>query len=123
VRDASDQTVGAMWHAQHMSAPMASTRDVIHALLDMVVSYDDDATEEQNRLAAATAFERLNEIGALTVDVDDETGKFHMNFTPLMTAIGVLVDMPVRQLADQLDADRLAVLATMREHLDSAFAE
>lgn len=102
---------------------MPSTRDVIHALLDMVVSYDDDATEEQNNIAMMTAFERLNEIGALTVDIDDETGEFHMNFTPMMTAIGVLVDTPVRQLADRLDADRLAVLATVREHLDNVFTE
>lgn len=102
---------------------MPSTRDVIHALLDMVVSFDDDATEELNNLAAATAFERLNEIGALTVDVDDETGEYHANVTPLLTAIGVLVDTPVRQLAIQLDQDRLTVLGTLREHLDTVFSE
>lgn len=102
---------------------MPSTRDVIHALLDMVVSFDDDATEEQNSLAAATAIERLNEIGAITVEVDDETGDFRANATPLITAIAVLVEAPVRQLAIRLDADRLAVLATIREHLDGVFAE
>ena len=102
---------------------MPSTLDVIHALLDMVVSFDEDATEEQNNFAMATAFDRLNEVGALTVEVDDDTGAFHANVTPLMTAIGVLVDTPVRQLAIRLDADRLTVLGTMREHLDSVFAE
>lgn len=106
-----------------MTAPTPSTRDVIHALLDMVVSIDEDATEEQNNLAAKTAFERLNEIGALTVDVDDETGEFHSNVTPLLTAVAVLVDTPVRLLASRLDADRLAVINTIREHFDNLFSE
>jgi hypothetical protein len=106
-----------------MSAPTPSIREVIHALLDMVVSLDDDATEEQNDLATATAFERLNEIGALTVTVDDETGEFHANVTPLLTAVGVLIDSPVTLLARQLEADRLAVINTIREHFDKVFSE
>jgi hypothetical protein len=101
----------------------ANTLDVIHALLDMVVSVDDTATEEENDRASQTAFERLNEIGALTAVVDDETDEIHMEVTPLLTAVAVLIDTPIRLLALHHDSDRLTVLATVREHLDAVFRE
>ncbi len=89
----------------------------------MVVSVDDDATEEQNNMAAQTAFERLNEIGALTAVINDDTDEIRMEVTPLLTAVAVLVDTPIRLLALHHDSDRLTVLATVREHLDGVFRE
>lgn len=101
---------------------MATTLPVIHALIDMVVAYDDDATEEQNDRAVQTAFNNLNDVEALTATFDDETDVLTLEATPLLTAIAVTVDTLVRQVALQFNQDRETILAVLREHLDGVYS-
>lgn len=93
-------------------------RQAMHVLLDMVASQDLDATEEENETAARTAFQRLHEVEAIRVSYDDETGTTVIDPTPLVTAAGMAVDTLLRQLANKIGHDRLAILNVLREHLD-----
>ena len=95
-----------------------TAQQAMHAILDMVVAFDENATTEQNNLATRTAFNRLNEIDAITATRDDETDTTTLNVTPLLTAVGVTVDTLIRQIADQREQDRLTILNVVREHLD-----
>lgn len=95
-----------------------ATQRAMHALLDMIVAFDDDATAEQNDRAVQTAFNNLNEIEAVSATFDDETDVLTLNVTPLLTAVGVTVDTLIRQIANERGHDRLTILNVVREHLD-----
>ncbi|MDP3949621.1 hypothetical protein [Microbacterium sp.] len=90
----------------------------MHALLDMIVAYDENASDAETDRAIQAAFANLNEVGAINASFDDETDTLTLEATPLLTAIGVMVDTLIRQLAIERGHDRLAVLNVLREHLD-----
>lgn len=100
------------------SAGMTATTDAMHALFDMVVGFDDAAPADVNNRAYQTAVPRFAEIGAVTLDRDDDGTPPVVNVAPLLAAAGCTIDTLVRQLAHRMDADREAVIATVREHLD-----
>jgi hypothetical protein len=100
-----------------------ATQRAMNAILDMVVAYDENATEEQNDTAVQTAFANLNEVGAISAIFDDETDVVTLEVTPLLTAIGVTVDTLIRQLATERGHDRLTILNVLREHLDGVLSD
>lgn len=95
-----------------------TTLNAMHAILDMVVAFDEHASETENAHAVQTAFANLNEVGAISATFNDETDVVTLEVTPLLTAIGVTVDSLIRQLATVRGQDRLAILNVLREHLD-----
>lgn len=100
-----------------------TTREAMHALLDMVVGFDEDAPFEVNERARMTATPRFAEVGAVTLLRDDEGAKPVVDAGPLIAAAGLTISALVNQIAVQKNADRLAVLATVREHLDCVFSD
>lgn len=99
------------------------TLRAIHALLDMVVAFDEDASEDENGRAIESAFANLSEFEAITAKFDPDTDVLKLDVGPLLNAIGVIVDTLLRDLAGRLGQDKLTVLNTLRQHLDDVFRE
>lgn len=102
---------------------MSLDRDVAHVLLDLMSAHSDDAPDAVNVMASQTAFERLNDIGAVTLTWDDETDEPpHLNVTPLLTATGFLLRTLLIYAAEKSGKDDVDVVAALRkavdEHLD-----
>lgn len=95
----------------------------MHILLDMVAAFDEHAEDDMNRRATQKAFQRFNEIDAVTATFDEEADEVSLEITPLLTAAGVSIDVLLRQLAIRLSQDRLTVLGSVRQHLDELLAD
>ena len=95
-----------------------TNRQAMHALIDMVVGFDEDASLDLNHFAYQTAAPRFAEIGAVSLLRDDDGSPPVVDVSPLLTAAGIIINNMASILADRLNADRLAVLATVRQHLD-----
>lgn len=95
-----------------------ATVSAMHAILDLVVAFDERASDTENAQAVHTAFANLSEVGAIGATCNDETDVVTLEVTPLLTAIGALVDSLIRQVATARGQDRLAILNVLREHLD-----
>jgi len=92
-------------------------KSIANVFLDMVAAID--VTGETSLPAGwmGPFAERLTELEAITKLVDDESGVSHLDMTPLVSGAGLLVGVLVDALAAQAEADRLAVIRTIREHI------
>ena len=97
-------------------------RQAAHVMLDMVSAFDDDLGEDPlNPNAMNLAFQRMNEVEAVTATRDDETGELHLDASPLIGANAVAINWLVLMCA-QLSDGRLTkpdVIANLREFIDS----
>ena len=65
----------------------------MHAILDMVVAQDENATDEINARAIETAWQRLFDADAITAEFREVNGKEAcvIEVSPLLSAIGTIV--------------------------------
>lgn len=92
-----------------------------HVLLDMLVSHDPELADPRaNFPAARTAFQRLNEIGAVTATRDDETETTTVNVSDLIAGTLVTMNLLVALLARKTNSDPESVIAAVRTLLDEA---
>lgn len=96
-------------------------RRINHVLLDLVSAVDvsDDAATMPEGWANHFAKE-LAEMEAIFMAVDDSTDPptRSLNITPLVGAMAALLDLLIGSIAESRGADRLAVIATVREAID-----
>lgn len=85
-------------------------------LLDLVSAGDVEPGAYPDGWAQPFAHEHAD-IGAVTARLDDE-GVVHLSFTRLIAAAAEVMDVLVRSIAEERGVDRLAVISTLREHLD-----
>ncbi|GAA1479001.1 hypothetical protein GCM10009623_34470 [Nocardioides aestuarii] len=98
---------------------MSLDRDVAHVLLDLMTAHSDDAPGAVNAMASQTAFERLNDIGAVTLTWDDETDEPpHLEVTPLLTATGFLLRTLLLYTAERSGREVVDVVAALRTAVD-----
>jgi hypothetical protein len=91
-----------------------------HVLLDAVSTYEQNASENLNANAMNLALRRLNEIdGAVKATLSDEE-TLSLDASNLLGGAIIAISWLVEQLADARDSDRLAIVAQLREFLDSA---
>jgi hypothetical protein len=99
-----------------------AARRAMHVLLDLVASQDLGAPDDANQLASQTAFEGFDR-DAIEVTEDDETGEIAINPTALITAAGSAIISLLGIVASDREQDPLAILNTLREHLDGILAD
>ncbi len=89
-----------------------------HVLLDLLASYDEHEISEVNHRAAGTAFERLNEIGAVKASrTDDDV--LSIDISELLGGFGFVGGLLVNALASKYGIDRLDVIASLRNQLEA----
>lgn len=95
-------------------------RQAAHVLVDMVSVFDPDLGDSPANGAAVTlAAQRLNEIEAVSLTVNDVTEATHLDMSYVLGPTAVLITWLVRQLELNAGVSREAVLVAAREFLDS----
>ena len=94
----------------------------MHVLLDLVASQDLGAPDDANRLASQTVFEGFDR-DAIEVTEDVKTGEITINPTALITAASSAIISLLGIVASDREQDPLAILNTLREHLDGILAD
>jgi hypothetical protein len=102
-----------------MPTTTSPTRDAAHVLLDLMVTFDPETSEEVNATALKTAFQRMGEIDAVVLTHDDDTDEMHLDITPLLTATGYLMNLLLTYIAEKAGQEPIAVAALLREMVDA----
>jgi len=106
-----------------MTIPEAG-RAAGHVLLDAVSSWDGSVPIEQNAAAGNLALERLREIGAVRVNVDDDGAEVRVDVT-LDDVVGpaVLLLHGALAMLEERGVDQATALAGLRESWDKTTAD
>lgn len=96
------------------------TRQAAHVLLDALSIYDDLGVQDPDR-AIGTALQRLGEIGAIRLLVDDEAETKTVDARPLLLAALQLITASTTQWLDaRPDRTGFEVIAILRGSMDAA---
>lgn len=101
-----------------------ATLRTVHALLDMVVAYDPNDQQIPDEAAVTaldTAFERLNDVGAMSgFEAEGDDRAVELEATPLLTAISIVIHHFADRLSIVTGEDKLTLIAEAREVIDLA---
>lgn len=101
-----------------------SQRQAAMVLLDAVSAFDHSQGDTpENAAAVKLALQRLSDVEAVSVLVDDETGEYHVDIVRLVGASLSIITLLHRYIAEQRGADYDAVLATIRETVSTVLAD
>lgn len=111
-----------------MTVPTDPSGLAAHAFLDMLTAmdWDDDPTGSGNGLALTTAFERFNDIGAVSATVDDlgDDLAVTVDIGPLLNGAGFLLQTLVGMVVTKFEnLDQDSLIAELREHVDEHHPE
>lgn len=90
---------------------------IANVFLDMISAVDVTGETALPDGWIAPFVDRLAEIEAATID-SDESGTVRVDITPMVSSAALLVGVLVELIATEKDADRLAVVHTLREHIE-----
>jgi hypothetical protein len=94
-------------------------RQAAHVLLDTVSAYDPElADDAKNSAAMDRAFQRMNDVGAVSGTIDDATDVVTLEVSPLLGGTIVSMHWLVTQLAHHKGTTREDVIFALREYLD-----
>lgn len=88
---------------------------IANVILDMVAAVDVSGETELPDGWTASFAVRLTELDAMPVVDDGETVR--IDASPMAGSAALLVNVLISVIAEMRDADRLAVISTVREHI------
>lgn len=95
-------------------------RQAAHVLVDTVTAFDEELGETAiNGTAMNLALARINEVGAVTATMNDETDELHMDASDLLGGAIVSINWLAALAAELGKTSREHVLAELREFIDS----
>jgi hypothetical protein len=100
-----------------MSDLPEEARLAAHVLLDTVSAFD---TQEEGRVAAMDlAFQRINDIGAVTTNINREAGEVNIDMSALLGGCVIPMQWLIGQLAVAAEMSKTEVIVMLRQFLDS----
>ena len=91
---------------------------IANVFLDMVSAVDSTGETALPSDWLSPFANRLAELDAISVSRDEDNATSHVDMSPLVSSSALLAGVLVNALASQLDADPLAVVHTIREHIE-----
>lgn len=94
-------------------------RQTVQVLLDLVSVFDPDLGDDPaNAEAINLAVQRLSDIGAVAVELDEDADELTIDLSGLIGGTAVLVAWLVRQLELEAKTSREDVISTARQSID-----
>ncbi len=100
-----------------MSAMPETGRLAGHVLLDIVVGWG--AGGPGSDVPAVLAFKRLEDIGAMVLEKEPETGRDIVEMSPVLGGLAVIIGYLSKRLSLELEVSQEQVIAETRAFLDS----
>jgi hypothetical protein len=95
-------------------------RQAAHVLLDTVSAVDKDADYMSNATAIQLAFQRMQDVGAITATVKDEAGgDLRLDVSPLVGASLISMNWLINVAARHAEREPADIVVGLREYLDS----
>lgn len=102
-----------------MTSPLSEpARLAAHVLLDILSARTPDAPEDENSAAMHVAYQRLDEVGAVTATIDDTTGHLDVNMSALFAGVLASTQWLLTRLSAAHDTPQEQVLFDLRAFLD-----